>query len=295
MKVYLAVPRGFCSGVHRAMEIVNTALAETSGNEAKKPVYILHELVHNEIVVNDLISRGAHIIDEPEEAPANATIIFSAHGVSADIEERASAAGLHCIDATCPLVKAVQKKASSLSEKGYVIILFGKRGHRETEGILGRIPGKSFLLENIEETRAFIPDANEKYACLSQTTLNASSLEQMTDILRKKISNLHVEAAVCNATAERQNSVRKLAKICDRVIILGSENSSNTKRLREVAISEGTDAVLIPSFHELPAGFITGAQNIGIATGASAPDQLVNELLAHLESIGCEYAGEIHA
>lgn len=292
MKIYLASPRGFCSGVRRAIEIVENFLDQTSSSGQK--VSILHEIVHNDHVVQRLVSQGAKIIHEPEDAPAGSTLIFSAHGVSEAIERRAHACSLNLIDATCPLVKTVQRKAAQLSLEGYSIILFGKRGHREVEGILGRIQGESHLIETPEQASSFVPVAGKRYACLSQTTLNAEELAVMVDLLNRKIPSLLRVAAVCNATSERQNAVRALAAQCDSVIVVGSVKSSNSKRLAEIAASAGARTILISSVQELPESFLTQTESLGIASGASAPDDLVQETLRHLEDKGGVFAGEIH-
>ncbi len=281
-KILLAEPRGFCSGVRRALEMVDQVLA---GGQAAPPVCILHEIVHNEHVVNGLKSRGIRIIETPEEAPPEGTLILSAHGVSAEVEARSRRACLTVIDATCPLVKAVHRRAAALSESGFVILLFGKHGHREVEGILGRIKGESHLIETPEEACAFRPDPGKRYACLSQTTLNAGEIADMTAILKEKIPDLLAGANVCHATEERQEAVRRLASVCDAVIVIGSEKSSNSRRLAELVSAAGKRSVLIPCASALDPAFLDGVKTLGIASGASAPEELMEELLGELRKL----------
>lgn len=279
MKIHLSEPRGFCGGVRRALDIVEKFIEKNN-----TPVYILHEIVHNEYVVKKLLDKGVKIIDAPEEAPGGSTLVFSAHGVSDEIERRASTCGITVVDATCPLVKRVQGKTVEFSEKGYTILLFGKKGHREVDGILGRVKGKAHLLENIDDARAFIPIPGERYACLSQTTLNATEIKASIEILKEKIPALKSFAEVCRATAERQNSVRELATYCDAVIVIGSEKSSNTRRLCELVLECGTRTVLISGASNLDLAFLRGVENLGIATGASAPEELLDETVEYIKT-----------
>ena len=210
MDVKLCSITGFCSGVRNALNLT-AAMLEKHG----PPVFILHELVHNESVVNDLLARGAKIVDDPEGLPEGATLIFSAHGVSEAVEMRARSLPLNVVDATCPLVHQVQKLGAELSEDGHVVLLFGKAGHREVEGILGRIPGEKHLLTGPEDARAFEPVPGRSYACISQTTMNSDVIKEMTSILREKIPGLVESASVCRATSKRQDAVRELAATCD--------------------------------------------------------------------------------
>ena len=206
MEVILCPITGFCSGVRAALNRTTDMLKQHG-----PPVFILHDLVHNESVVNDLLSHGAKIVDEPEGLPPGATLIFSAHGVSEAVEARARALPLNIVDATCPLVRKVQERGAELSEEGRVVLLFGKAGHREVEGILGRIHGEKHLLTNEEDARDFQPDSGRTYACISQTTMNSDVIAEMTAILRGKIPGLVESASVCRATLMRQNAVRELA------------------------------------------------------------------------------------
>ena len=220
-------------------------------------------------------------------------MIYSAHGVSAEIEDRANAVGLNIVDATCPLVKLVHRKAAELSAAGYHILLFGKEKHREVEGSLGRINGKKTLLSNMQQARDFQAEPGVKYASLSQTTFNNCELKNMLDILQDKIPDLLNLGNVCSATAERQNAMRLLAQKCDTVLVIGSTKSSNTKRLLETALQTGAKAYLISDVSVLQNSMFQESENIGIASGASAPEELVQEVLKKLESCGGIYAGEI--
>ena len=262
---------GFCSGVRNALNLTADMLKRHGA-----PVFILHELVHNESVVNDLLSRGAKIVDEPEGLPEGATLIFSAHGVSEEVEARARALPLNIVDATCPLVRQVQKRGAALSEAGHVVLLFGKAGHREVEGILGRIHGEKHLLTNQADARAFEPVPGRTYACISQTTMNSDVIAEMTSVLRKKIPGLVESASVCHATRTRQDAVRELAAACDLVLVAGSAHSSNTLRLCEIAREQGARTELVSGADAVTPELLRGAKCVGITSGASAPDDLVN-------------------
>ena len=263
MEVILCGITGFCSGVRNAL---NRTMDELKRHGA--PVFILHDLVHNESVVNDLLSRGAKIVDEPEGLPPGATLIFSAHGVSEEVEARAKALPLNIVDATCPLVRKVQERGAALSKEGHVVLLFGKAGHREVEGILGRIHGEKHLL-------TFQPVPGRTYACISQTTMNSDVIAKMTAILREKIPGLVESASVCRATLKRQNAVRELAAKCDLVLVAGSAHSSNTRRLCEIVESQGARAELVSGPEAVTPELLRGANCVGVTSGASAPDGLV--------------------
>ncbi len=270
MEVKLCPITGFCSGVRAALDLTADMLKQHG-----PPVFILHDLVHNESVVNDLLSHGAKIVDDPEGLPEGATLIFSAHGVSEAVEARARALPLNIVDATCPLVRQVQKRGAALSEAGHVVLLFGKAGHREVEGILGRIPGEKHLLTNPDDARAFEPVPGRTYACISQTTMNSDVIAEMTAILREKISGLVESASVCHATLTRQNAVRELAAACDLVLVAGSVHSSNTLRLCEIVRNQGARAELVSGPEAVTPDLLRGAKCVGVTSGASAPDALV--------------------
>ena len=280
MEVKLCTITGFCSGVRAALELTADMLKKHG-----PPVFILHDLVHNESVVNDLLSRGAKIVDEPEGLPEGATLIFSAHGVSEAVETRARALPLNIVDATCPLVRQVQKRGAALSEAGHVVLLFGKAGHREVEGILGRIPGEKHLLTNPGGARAFEPVPGRTYACISQTTMNSDVIAEMTTILREKIPGLVESASVCHATLTRQNAVRELAAACDLVLVAGSAHSSNTLRLCEIARNQGARAELVSGPEAVTPELLRSAKCVGVTSGASAPDTLVRGIFDAVQRI----------
>ena len=240
MEVKLCRITGFCSGVRAALDLTADMLKQHG-----PPVFILHELVHNESVVKDLLAKGAKIVDEPDGLPEGATLIFSAHGVSEAVEVRARTLPLNIVDATCPLVRQVQKRGAALSGAGHTVLLFGKAGHREVEGILGRIHGEKHLLTSPDDARAFEPAPGRSYACISQTTMNSDVIAEMTSILRERIPGLVESASVCHATLTRQNAVRELAAKCDLVLVAGSAHSSNTLRLREIAAEQGARTELV--------------------------------------------------
>ena len=280
MEVKLCRINGFCSGVRAALDLTGEMLAQHG-----PPVFILHELVHNESVVKDLLSRGARIVDEPEGLPPGATLIFSAHGVSEAVEARARALPLNIVDATCPLVRQVQRRGAGLSAAGHVVLLFGKAGHREVEGILGRIRGEKHLLTCPADAEEFAPEPGKTYACISQTTMNSSDVARMTGILRAKIPGLVDSASVCHATLARQDAVRELAAECDLVLVAGSAHSSNTLRLREIAAAQGARTELVSSPEAVTPELLNGAKCVGITSGASAPDSLVNGILEAVKRI----------
>ena len=270
MEVKLCRITGFCSGVRAALDLTADVLGKHG-----PPVFILHELVHNETVVKDLLVKGVKIVDEPEGLPEGATLVFSAHGVSEAVEAHARSLPLNVVDATCPLVRQVQKRGAELSEEGHVVLLFGKAGHREVEGILGRIPGEKHLLTNPDDARAFEPVPGRTYACISQTTMNSDVIAEMTAILRKKIPGLIESASVCHATLTRQNAVRELAAACDLVLVAGSAHSSNTLRLCEIARNQGARAELVSGPEAVTPELLRGTKCVGVTSGASAPDALV--------------------
>ncbi len=280
MEVKRCSVTGFCTGVRRALALTGETLAQYGA-----PLFILHDLVHNEKVVADLLARGVRIVDTPDSVPPHSVLIFSAHGVSEQVESHARSLPLRIIDATCPLVLRVHKLAASLSADGCTVILFGKRGHREVEGILGRIPGKFILLTCPEDAAAFRPVPGEHYACISQTTFNQHVIEEMKNILVAKIPDMLCRASVCHATEKRQNAVRELAKQCDLMLIVGSSRSSNTVRLKEVAEEEGIRAVLVNAVSDITPGLLAGSSCVGVASGASAPDELVDEICRAVQSL----------
>ena len=289
MKIYLAAKRGFCAGVRRAIETAQEQLRKQNGRN----VYILHELVHNKTVVDSLHQQGCDIVDHADETPADAILIFSAHGVSHAVESYARSLPVTVIDATCPLVKQVQDLAAQRSESGDVILLAGKKNHREVEGILGRIAGDKILLVSPADAEAFIPETDKTYTLLSQTTFFEEDFRKIQEILQKKITSLHVKNTICPSTSARQEAVRKMAETCDTIIVTGSANSSNSKRLCEAAEAEGAHGILLSGTAPLPPELLQ-AENIGLTSGASASEEEVQQLLQRLLTLpGAEFAGEI--
>lgn len=277
MNIILAKKRGFCSGVKRAV-----GLAFSEAEKQERPVVILHELVHNDAVVQELKEHDIVIVEDPAEAPHDSTLIFSAHGVSSAVENAARSLPLNIIDATCPLVKHVHTIAAARSGAGDVILLAGKRGHREVEGILGRIGGESHLLTSPVDAEKFIPDPTRSYTLVSQTTFFTNDFAAIRRILEKKIPDLHVENTICPSTIMRQEAVRKLAVECDLVIVVGSPGSSNSKRLCETAESVGTRAVLMGGDDPFPEA-LQAVETLGVTSGASASEKEVAHLLKRLD------------
>mgnify|MGYP001550923322 FL=1 len=283
MNIRICETIGFCAGVRRALAMTDELLKRHGA-----PVCILHDLVHNERVVEDLRARGVVIVETPDGLPENALLVFSAHGVSEAAEAHARSLPLRIVDATCPLVHRVHKRAAALSEQGFFILLFGKGGHREVEGILGRIPGEKALLENLRDAETFLPREGTRYACLSQTTFNQATVDEMVRVLRRRIPDLRNEASVCEATRERQLAVRRLARECDLVFVAGSAHSSNTRRLCEIAEEEGAKTILAASPEDVDPAALAHAESVGIASGASAPDDLVAGIAERVKRIASE-------
>ena len=278
MKIRLAEVYGFCGGVRRAVEIAEDALKE------RKKIFLIHELVHNEQVTEELAAKGITSVSSLQDVPDGATLIISAHGAVPQIFAEAKQKHLKVIDATCPLVRKVQQSAGELTKNGFHVLLFGKRQHREVEGIIGyTAPGKCTVLENRGDVLDFVPESGKKYATLSQTTLNEQEIAEMNQYLRQKIPDLLVSGNVCHATGERQNAVRQLADECDGMLIIGSANSSNTLRLLDVAKEKCPRSYLVSSPDVLPD--LTGVEVLGVSAGASAPESLIRNVL---QKISCQ-------
>ena len=274
IRIQLAEARGFCAGVERALRKVDEAL-----QSGPFPVYVLHEIVHNEQVVEGLRKRGVIFIENPEEAKRG-TLIFSAHGVSRQVEETAANLKVKVVDATCPIVKSLHRRMESFAAEGKNILLFGRNGHREVKGLLGRVDVPVTVIESPEELEDFLKtaDKSKSYACLSQTTLNASDVERMGARLREVLPKAAMASEVCHATKERQDAVKKLAETCEVILVVGSRKSSNTRRLYETALSGGVRAYLLGNASEFQPEWLKGATSVGITSGASAPEELVQEL-----------------
>ena len=274
IEIRLAEPRGFCAGVERALRKVEDAL-----RSGPFPVYVLHEIVHNETVVEGLRKRGVIFIDDPAEAKSG-TLIFSAHGVSRAVEEQSGRLGVKVVDATCPIVKSLHRRIEAFAAAGRTIVLFGRNGHREVEGLLGRVATPVTVIESEAGLEDFLKtaDRSKLYACLSQTTLNAADVERMGARLKAVLPDVTVASEVCHATRERQDAVKKLAETCAVVLVVGSRRSSNARRLYETAQSCGVRVHLLGNASEFEANWIEGAASVGITSGASTPEELVQEL-----------------
>ena len=288
MEILLANPRGFCAGVDRAIEIVKRAI-ETLG----APIYVRHEVVHNKFVVDDLKQRGAVFVEELDEVPDGATVIFSAHGVSQAVRIEADRRGLKVFDATCPLVTKVHLEVARHCRHGRDMILIGHEGHPEVEGTMGQwaregATGRIHLVEDIEQARTIAVGQPENLAYTTQTTLSVDDTRDIIATLRQRFPAMQgpKNDDICYATQNRQDAVRELAEKCDLILVVGSPNSSNSNRLRELAEREGVESHLIDGAHEIDPTWLTGKQQVGVTAGASAPDVLVQGVLAKLSELG---------
>ena len=295
MEVRLANPRGFCAGVDRAIEIVERAL-ELHG----APVYVLHEIVHNRHVVDDLASRGVKFIDALEEVPPGSVTIFSAHGVSDEVVATATARGLRVIDATCPLVTKVHQQAQRDHAKGRHVILIGHPGHPEVEGTRGRIEGPVTVLSTVAEVNALEVADPDRLAYVTQTTLSIDDTREVIDALVRRFPNIQGPELkdICYATQNRQNAVKRMTdEGIDVLIVIGSKNSSNSNRLAELGTRSGVRSYLIDDASEIQPAWLVTTRKIGVTAGASAPEGLVQEVIERLRELGVadvrEMAGEV--
>jgi 4-hydroxy-3-methylbut-2-enyl diphosphate reductase len=283
VEVVLAQPRGFCAGVDRAIEIVERAL-EIYG----APIYVRHEIVHNRYVVQDLRNKGAVFIDELEDAPTGATVVFSAHGVSRAVRAEAEERGLHIYDATCPLVTKVHVEVSKMRSAGLEIVMIGHKGHPEVEGTLGQADGGMHLVETVEDVAALNVGNPEKIAFVTQTTLSVDDAAVVANALRERFPAIvePKKSDICYATQNRQDAVKVMAPDCDLVLVVGSTNSSNSNRLREVAERKGARAHLIDGAESIDPAWLVGATRVGVTAGASAPEVLVQAVITRLKELG---------
>lgn len=287
MQVTLANPRGFCAGVDRAIEIVDRAL-EVLG----APIYVRHEVVHNRFVVNNLRDKGAVFVQELDEVPDHATVIFSAHGVSRAVQEQAKQRGLKVFDATCPLVTKVHVEVTRYSREGRETVLIGHKNHPEVEGTMGQYEtsfgGQIYRVDSPEEVAALEVNNPEKLAFVTQTTLSVDDAAIVIDALRAKFPSIvgPRKDDICYATQNRQDALKMLAETCDLVLVVGSPNSSNSNRLRELAEKRNTPAYLIDDANDIRPEWLDGVQRVGLTAGASAPEVLVDGVLAHLKQLG---------
>ena len=290
MHVLLARPRGFCAGVNRAISIVNRALERYA-----PPVYVLHEIVHNTHVLDALRGRGAIFVEELEEIPAGAVTIFSAHGVSRAIAEQATALGLRTIDATCPLVSKVHRRMIGLHRKGYDVIVIGHKGHPEVEGTCGQAEGPVHLVSKPAEIASLQTTNPDRIGYVTQTTLSVDDTAEMVEAIRRRFPAVAApeRTDICYATTNRQLAVRRLADRVDLVLIVGSKNSSNSNRLREVAELRQTPAHLIDDAGEMDPAWFVGVERVGISAGASAPEHLVVQVVDWLRRHGARSVEEM--
>lgn len=283
LEVVLAQPRGFCAGVDRAIDIVERAL-ELHG----APIYVRHEIVHNRYVVQDLRNKGAIFIDELHEAPAGAIVVFSAHGVSRSVRDEAERMGLKVFDATCPLVTKVHIEVARMRQAGREIIMIGHKGHPEVEGTLGQADEGMYLVETPEDVAALQVKDPENLAFVTQTTLSVDDAAVVAAALRARFPTIvePKKSDICYATQNRQDAVKIMAPACDLVLVVGSPNSSNSNRLREVAERKGAAAYLIDDPDMIEPAWLESTKRVGVTAGASAPDVLVQQVVARLKELG---------
>lgn len=285
MEARLANPRGFCAGVDRAIEIVERAL-EVHG----APVFVLHEIVHNRHVLEDLRSRGVHFVDTLEEVPSGAVTIFSAHGVAAKVEREGAERGLKIIDATCPLVTKVHQQAERFARESRELILIGHPGHVEVVGTMGRYPGPVRVVSTVEDVAKLEIDDPQRVAYVTQTTLSIDDTREIIDAIKVRYPNIQGPDLkdICYATQNRQNAVRRLTDKIDLLIVVGSQNSSNSNRLQELGERAGVEAHLIDEAQEIRPEWLEGKSSVGVTAGASAPEVLVREIIERLRELGVE-------
>lgn len=283
MQLLLANPRGFCAGVDRAIEIVERALALHGA-----PIYVRHEVVHNRFVVDGLRAKGAVFIEDLAEVPSGSILIFSAHGVSQAVRHEAEARGLTVFDATCPLVTKVHIEVSRLREQQKEIVMIGHKGHPEVEGTMGQSDGGMYLVESPEQVAALKVNDEQNLAYVTQTTLSVDDASSIIAALKNRFPFITgpKKDDICYATQNRQDAVKMLIKQCDVVVVIGSPSSSNSNRLREVAANVGLPAYLVDNADELRPEWFVGKKNVGISAGASAPEVLVQGVIARLEQLG---------
>jgi 4-hydroxy-3-methylbut-2-enyl diphosphate reductase len=282
-EVVLAQPRGFCAGVDRAIDIVERAL-ELHGS----PIYVRHEIVHNRYVVEDLRGKGAIFIDELEDAPTGAIVVFSAHGVSKAVQAEAAVRGLRIFDATCPLVTKVHIEVARMRAAGREIVMIGHKGHPEVEGTLGQAVGGMYLVETVEDVAALQVVDADNLAYVTQTTLSVDDAAAVAGALKSRFPSI-VEprkSDICYATQNRQDAVKIMAPQCDLVLVVGSPNSSNSNRLREVAERKGVAAYLVDGAESIDVAWLRGRKCIGISAGASAPEVLVQQVIDRVKALG---------
>ncbi len=293
MEILLANPRGFCAGVDRAIEIVDRAIAMFGA-----PIYVRHEVVHNKFVVDGLRDKGAVFVEELHEVPDDSTVIFSAHGVSRQVEQEANDRGLTVFDATCPLVTKVHMEVLRYARDGKEVILIGHRGHPEVEGTLGRYDtshgGRIILVETPDDVAGLTIENPDALAFVSQTTLSVDDTAEIIEALRQRYPGIVApnKDDICYATQNRQDAVKKLCEEVDLLLVVGAVNSSNSNRLRELGTRAGIDSKLIDGAQDIEESWLTGRRKVGVTAGASAPEILVQEVIARLQQSGGNTAEE---
>lgn len=297
-EIVLANPRGFCAGVDRAIIIVEQALEKFGA-----PIYVRNEVVHNKFVVDELRAKGAIFVNELDKIPKGSTVIFSAHGVSKAVRAEAEARGLTAYDATCPLVTKVHIEVAKMRKAGMEIIMIGHKGHPEVEGTMGQVDADEvedtslamYLVETPEDVATLKVKKPEKLAYVTQTTLSMDDAAKVIEALQAKFPHIHAPKSdgICYATQNRQDAVKIMSKDCDLVIIVGSPNSSNSNRLREVAKNQGVEAYMVDNASYLKPEWLIGKQKIGVSAGASAPEILVKEVIAKLQALGADQVQEL--
>jgi 4-hydroxy-3-methylbut-2-enyl diphosphate reductase len=290
--ILLANPRGFCAGVDRAIIIVEQALEKFGA-----PIYVRHEVVHNKFVVDELRAKGAVFVEELDEIPTGSTVIFSAHGVSKAVRAEAESRGLSAFDATCPLVTKVHIEVAKMRASNMEIVMIGHKGHPEVEGTMGQVEGSAgiYLVETPEDVATLTVMNPSKLAYVTQTTLSIDDASLVINALKTKFPEINAPKSddICYATQNRQDAVKIMAKDCDLVLIVGSPNSSNSNRLREVAENQGVESYMIDSASQLKTEWLVGKKKIGVSAGASAPEVLVNEVIAKLQQLGASNVQEL--
>jgi 4-hydroxy-3-methylbut-2-enyl diphosphate reductase len=282
-EIILAEPRGFCAGVDRAIEIVERALAKFGA-----PIYVRHEIVHNTYVVNELKAKGAIFIEDLDEVPAGATLVFSAHGVSKAVQAEARARGFSIFDATCPLVTKVHVEVAKLAKEGFEFIMIGHKGHPEVEGTMGQLSSGIHLVEDVQDVARVQPAQTEKLAVVTQTTLSVDDAADIAAAVRARFPSVREpkQQDICYATQNRQDAVKILSPQVELVIVVGSPTSSNSNRLRELAQRLGTESYMVDSADELKAEWFDGKTRVGLTAGASAPEVLVTQVIERIRALG---------
>ncbi len=288
--IMLANPRGFCAGVDRAIAIVERALEKFGA-----PIYVRHEVVHNKFVVAGLRDKGAVFIEDLSDVPTGSTLIYSAHGVPLSVRKEAEARGLHVFDATCPLVTKVHVEVKKMREAGQEIIMIGHKGHPEVEGTMGQSEGGMYLVETVADVQSLQVNAPDQLAYVTQTTLSVDETREIVQALQTRFPAIQgpKKDDICYATQNRQDAVKALSQACDIVIVVGSPNSSNSNRLREVAAQRGVDSYMVDNASELQAQWFEGKQQVGVTAGASAPEVLVQSVIDSIRAFGAHGITEL--